>query len=254
MLKQLLKDNLPVGLVSRMRIRAMQPLPLRKLRAEPGSWTHRHIVNDATAPSPEFNELATIEEVALATDRLGKKPVWTGYAAPALARSSEEVRTGAVVGRFYVWLVQQRRPEVIVEFGTAFGVSGMYWLAGLNANQRGHLYTFEPNELWADIAAGNLARISDRCTLTKGTFEDNVGVLERANARIDLAFIDAIHTSEFVLPQMELVLRHAAPGALLVFDDIHFSEDMLRCWHRIAADPRFVAAFEIHHVGIVELQ
>jgi predicted O-methyltransferase YrrM len=262
MLKQILKDTLPASLVSRMRIRGTRPVPLRVLRADAGSWTQRHIAGDTFTP-PEFDGLAAIEEAAVATDRLGKKPIWSGYAGvehyphetgPDAARSSEQVRTGAAVGRFYVWLVQQRRPAVIVEFGTAFGVSGMYWLAGLEANRHGRLYTFEPNEVWAEIAVKNLARVSDRFTATKGTFEDKVGVLAADNARIDIAFIDAIHTSAFVLPQMELVLKHAAPRALLVFDDIHFSDDMAACWRRIAEDPRFCAAFEIHHVGVVELR
>jgi predicted O-methyltransferase YrrM len=262
MLKQILKDNLPTGLVSRMRIRALQPIELRLLRAAPESWTARNIVAGTFDPS-EIEGLVEVEEAAIATDRLGKQPLWEGYAAlkdyarpetQTTARSSEEVRTGAAVGRFYVWLVRQRRPSVIVEFGTAFGVSGMYWLAGLKDNGHGHLYTFEPNDVWANIAAGNLARIGNRFTLTRGTFEGSVGVLARDNARIDLAFIDAIHTSDFVLPQMELVLERAAPGALLVFDDIHFSDDMLSCWRRIADDARFAAAFEIHHVGVVELR
>lgn len=262
MLKQILKDTLPASLVSWMRIRATQPVPLCVLRAEAQSWTHGHVSGETFA-APEFEGLAAIEEAAIATDRMGAKPIWTGYAGvadyphatgPEAARSSEEVRTGAAVGRFYVWLVQQRRPAVVVEFGTAFGVSGMYWLAGLEANGQGHLYTFEPNTVWAEIAAKNLARISERFTLTRGTFEDEAGVLEANRAKIDIAFIDAIHTSAFVLPQMELVLQHAAPGALLVFDDIHFSDDMAACWRRIAEDPRFCAAFELHHVGVVELR
>lgn len=262
MLKQILKTSLPASVVSRLRIRATPPVPLRVLRAEAQSWTHSHIDGD-TFTAPEFDEIAAIEEAAIATDRMGKKPIWDGYAGvadyphatgPDAGRSSEEVRTGAAVGRFYVWLVRQRRPAVIVEFGTAFGVSGMYWLAGLEANRDGHLYTFEPNTVWADIAAKNLARISGRFTLSRGTFEDQAGVLDENRAQIDIAFIDAIHTSAFVLPQMELVLQHAAPGALLVFDDIHFSDDMASCWRRIAEDPRFCAAFELHHVGVVELR
>ena len=262
MLMQALKNTLPASLVGWMRIRATRPVPLRVLRSEAQSWTCGHVSGD-TLSAPEFEGLAAIVEAAIATDRMGKKPLWTGYAGvgdypqatgPDASRSSEEVRTGAAVGRFYVWLVQQRRPAVIVEFGTAFGVSGMYWLAGLNAIRQGHLYTFEPNAVWADIAAKNLRRVSARFTLTQGTFEDRAGVLDADGAKIDIAFIDAIHTSAFVLPQMELVLRHAAPGALLVFDDIHFSSDMTACWRRIAEDPRFCAAFEVNHVGVVELR
>ena len=218
MLKRLLMGALPPGVVARMRVRSAPPLALRVLRAETGTWTARHVAGERFDP-PAFARQIEIETAAAATERLGKQPLWSGYAGlrdqphatdANAQRSSEEVRTGTSVGLFYAWLVRERRPATIVEFGTAFGISGMYWLAALEANAQGHLYTFEPNTTWADIARRNLASIGTRFTLTQGTFEGNVGVLDGAAARIDLAFIDAIHTSAFVLPQMELVLARAA--------------------------------------------
>jgi len=97
-------------------------------------------------------------------------------------------------------LVQKRKPEIIVEFGTAFGVSGMYFLAGLNLNKKGKLLTFDPNTVWAKLAKDNLSKISDRFKLTNGTFEDNIDNVLPEGQHIDIAFIDAIHTKEFVLP------------------------------------------------------
>ena len=101
------------------------------------------------------------------------------------------------MGRFFSWLVTNRRPSVIVEFGTAFGVSGMYWLFGLESNGGGTLLTFEPNDVWARIAEANLVAIGRRFELTVGTFEENIDRNLSPGERIDIAFIDAIHTSEF---------------------------------------------------------
>jgi predicted O-methyltransferase YrrM len=35
------------------------------------------------------------------------------------------------MGRFFAWLATARGAEIVVEVGTAFGISGMYWAAGL---------------------------------------------------------------------------------------------------------------------------
>ena len=83
----------------------------------------------------------------------------------------------------------------MVEFGTAFGVSGMYWLSGLESNNFGELLTFDPNEVWAEIARKNLSGISNRFQLVNGTFEDNIDAYLGSDRQIDMAFIDVIHTS-----------------------------------------------------------
>ena len=55
----------------------------------------------------------------------------------------------------YSYLVQKRKPRIIVEFETAFGVSGMYFPAGINANNEGKLLTFGPNDVLAKLAKSN---------------------------------------------------------------------------------------------------
>lgn len=114
------------------------------------------------------------------------------------------------MGNLFANLVKKRKPSVIVEFGTAFGVSGMYWIAGLEANNYGELLTFEPNKVWAEIARKNLSAIGSRFQLVIGTFEENIDLYLGHDRRIDIAFIDAIHTSEFVIPQFKLVIDRLA--------------------------------------------
>jgi len=170
------------------------------------------------------------------------------------SRQPNQVRTATSIGSFYADLVEKRMPELVVEFGTAFGVSGMYWLAGLERIQRGHLLTFEPNTEWAELARRNLSSISTRFESISGTFEENID-LYRKNKQIDVAFIDAIHTSEFVSKQFELVVERLSPGGIVVLDDIDYSDDMKNCWETIAQDSRVSCSARLGgHVGIVELE
>ncbi len=223
-----------------------------------GGWLNRNLTDPLRPPALE--RARTIERQARATQAMGPQRLWDGYRdiadyprSTVGARTSEEVRSEPLMGRIFAWIAAPRRPETIVEIGTAFGVSGMYWLAGLELVGRGTLHTFEANEHWGRIARTNLEAVSTRFQLTLGTFEDNARAV-LGHRRVDIAFVDAIHTSAFVFAQYEILKRHVAPGALILFDDIAFSEDMKACWRWLAALPEVHASAEIgDRVGVIEL-
>ena len=75
----------------------------------------------------------------------------------------------------------------------------VYFATGLEAAGSGHLYSFEINREWADIAERNIRSVSNRFTLTRGSFEDVL------TAPIDIAFVDAIHQYDFVMRQFEIL-------------------------------------------------
>jgi predicted O-methyltransferase YrrM len=219
-------------------------------------WLTTHAGDGAAFPPLPDETL--IEARAAQTQQTGAHPLWEGYRASGSTRggpvrTSNQVRTRPAVGRFLSWLVSCKQARCVVEFGTAFGVSGMYFLSGLKSVPDGRLYTFDPNETWAMLAEENLRSVHDGFTLTKGTFEDNADRV-LGSTKIDVAFIDAIHTSAFVTAQLEVVLRHAAPGAVILFDDIAFSRDMASCWRALSTREDFVATAAIgSRLGVAEL-
>jgi predicted O-methyltransferase YrrM len=197
-----------------------------------------------------------IEELASRTDQRGRQPLWEGYAleGSGASRRPNDVRTSSMIGRFYTHLVTLLKPAIVVEFGAAFGVSGMYFLQGLETNGQGFMLSFEPNTVWAEIALSNLKHIGTRFELTVGTFEVNINS-KIASRKIDIALIDAIHTPEFVLPQLELVFERSHGGTIILIDDIHFSQEMRVCWEKLAIDTRFSASGVVERrVGILEVQ
>ncbi|MGP0111077.1 MAG: O-methyltransferase [Acidimicrobiales bacterium] len=204
-------------------------------------------------PAPPSHDL--IREREEITSHVGAKPLWEGYGEdPQAVRTAEQVRTPPALGALYAALAKQLEPLTVVEFGTAFGASGMYWCAALEDNNSGTLYTFEPNEKWAAIARANLEAISDRFVLTVGTFEDRIADV-LGDKLIDIAFIDAIHTSEFVLPQFDLVADRCHSKSIIILDDITFSPDMADCWARLSRDTRVAASVSFSgRAGLVELR
>ncbi|WP_431304738.1 O-methyltransferase [Sediminicoccus sp. BL-A-41-H5] len=227
------------------------------IRQQPG-WLAANLDRAEFDPD-SLDDIQLIEQRATITAETGKHPLWQGYAQleeyardKAGMRSANQVRTSTPVGVFYSWLVRQRNSRNVLEFGTAFGQSGMFWLSGLKKTQ-GHLYTFEPNEGWAALARANLEAVATQFTLTVGTFEENAANVI-GNDKIDIALIDAIHTKEFVDAQFSIVMKYMRPGGIVIFDDINFSGGMKDCWRRIANSADVLSSASIGgRCGIVEL-
>ncbi|MDX2180014.1 MAG: class I SAM-dependent methyltransferase [Bryobacteraceae bacterium] len=218
-----------------------------------GDCPLRRMLGENLYPAKPFPEVERIEALADATAKRGEFPLHASYGKPGDVRNPDAVRSAADIGRLYRWLVLEKRPDVVVEFGTAFGVSGMYWLSGLEAIGHGELLTFEVNEIWRKIAVDNLGRIGRRFQSISGAFEEKADAA-LGERRIDIAFIDGIHTSAWVLPQFEEVARRCrAGGAWIGFDDIDFSPDMRDAWETVISDGRVKSAVEVRgHLGLVE--
>jgi len=218
-------------------------------------WLADHLAHPIELPVLPCHE--AIEEAAKKTNAAGGRSLWAGYKEIAnyprsteSTRTPNQVRIAPVTGRFFTWLASMRHSPLIVEIGTAFGISGMYWLAGIG---EGHLYAFEPNQEWAQLAGENLASISSKFTLTADMFERSApGLIEPAS--VDIAFIDAIHMPDVVQQQFAIVRPLMKPGGLVLFDDIGFSDGMRRCWAEIANSFNIAASGTLgRRTGIVEL-
>jgi predicted O-methyltransferase YrrM len=231
-------------------------IPVRWIRENNDSWLWQQIKGFEIAQKQTIYS-SRIEKLAEKTNSLGAQPLWEGYGNNNLfgsTRMPDVVRTAKEIGNLYTYLVQIFKPQIIVEFGTAFGVSGMYFLAGIESNRKGKLLTFEPNSIWRKLAIQNLSQISDRFDSIAGTFEENIDQALPRNQGIDLAFIDAIHTKEFVLSQLEIVIARSSDHAIILIDDIYFSDSMKECWEEVSRDNRFSCIAELdRRVGILEL-
>lgn len=235
------------------RLLGRSPVTTLKLRwRKRDGWLATHL----TERIPHAPRKAEIEAAAEATNSLGPQPLADEYGEAGGSRTPAVVRSSSYAGDLYAWLVQQRRPRTVVEFGSAFGVSGMYFAAGLQAAQAGHLYSFEINHEWAEIAARNIGSVCDRFTLTRGAFEDHVAKV--VPTPIDLALVDGIHTYEFVMRQYEVLRPRMSGGGLIAFDDIDFAKPGARmgeAWDDIADSQEVVAAVEVQgRIGLAEMK
>jgi predicted O-methyltransferase YrrM len=211
-----------------------------------GGW-----IADLPRRFPRAPHKDRIEALAAANhDLLGPQQLATEYELPGVKFTVRDVSSPPMQGDLYAWLVSRRRPETIIEFGSGFGVSGMYFTAGLEQIGLGHLYSFEINDQWAQVAERAIAEISDRFTLIRGAFEDHV---DDIGGPIDLALVDGIHTYDFVMKQWQILRPRMSSGGLVLFDDISYGQGMREAWLEIARSSPVAGAVEFQNrLGLVE--
>jgi predicted O-methyltransferase YrrM len=183
-------------------------------------------------------------------------------------RTEEEMRAGVetedTLGHFSrmsskpaLWccllfkLIRTMHPASCVEMGTAVGISAAYQGAALRLNRHGALVTLEGATSLSDIARSNLQQLGlDTVEVVTGRFQDTLPSVLTNRQPVDFVFIDGHHDEHATLAYLEQILPFLADTALLVFDDIAWSEGMKRAWSRIAHDRRVGIAVDLGPLGL----
>jgi predicted O-methyltransferase YrrM len=157
--------------------------------------------------------------------------------------------------RLLFTLVRTLRPRTCIEMGTAVGISAAYQAAALAMNGHGHLVTLEGAGSLADVAKTNFRQLGlDTVTVVVGRFQDTLSGILRRSSPVDYVFVDGHHDERATLAYFEQLLPFLADNALLVFDDIAWSEGMRRAWKAIASSPRAGIAVDLGPVGLCLVQ
>jgi predicted O-methyltransferase YrrM len=115
-------------------------------------------------------------------------------------------------------LVRAKRPSIIVEFGTSYGISTIYLATAVADNGTGHVVSTELNAVKVAAARTNLAEagVADRVTILPG---DAMTTLNDVPGPIDLVLLDG--WKDLCLPLLRSLESRLASGALIVADDIN---------------------------------
>lgn len=121
------------------------------------------------------------------------------------------------VGRLLYILTRARRPRLIVEFGTSFGISAIHLASALRDNGAGRLVCTELNPIKAARARENLRStgLADLVDLREG---DALQTLTHGlDEGVDMVLLDG--WKEIYLPVLQLLEPRLNPGALVIADD-----------------------------------
>jgi predicted O-methyltransferase YrrM len=158
-----------------------------------------------------------------------------------------------VWGRFLMRLVCELGSLSCLELGTGFGISGAYQAAALELRGKGRLTTLDVAGEWAAIAERGFSELGldGRVDIRRGDIDETLeGVLEETSP-VDYAFLDAEHTERATVRHFDAVIPHLAPGAVVVVDDILWSEEMRRAWAAIKRRDAVASATRLGRMGVV---
>ena len=146
-------------------------------------------------------------------------------------------------------IVKYYRPAKILELGTSFGITSSY-LAAANPNAK--LFTIEGSSAIACIACKTFREIGlNNIELIEGDFNNVLPSLLTGPGPIGLAFIDGNHRKEPTLDYFRQLLQHSAASTILIFDDIHWSNEMEEAWIEIQQSPQVTLTIDLFFIGIV---
>jgi len=71
-----------------------------------------------------------------------------------------------------------------------------------------------------------------------------------AIAPVDYALVDADHTENATLEHFDRMLGYLSAGAIVVFDDINWTDGMKRAWRAIRRHQRVSVALGVRRIGV----
>lgn len=152
---------------------------------------------------------------------------------------------------FLFKLIREFKPTHCLELGTCLGISACFQAAALKLNGGGELITLEGSETLASLAEGHFDSLSiDNVNVVTGRFHDTLSEVLSGNKSVDYAFIDGHHDEKATIEYFEQILPFLSEGALLVFDDISWSDGMKRAWMTIIADNRIKISVDLRVLGV----
>lgn len=150
-------------------------------------------------------------------------------------------------------LIRASKPSVCLEMGTSLGITAAYQAAALALNGSGRLVTLEGAPTIAALAQKHLAGLGLAATVIVGRFQDTLAGVLREHGPFDLAFVDGHHDERATVRYFEQLRPALAPRALVVFDDIGWSDGMRRAWAAITARSEVGLAIDLGAMGVCVL-
>jgi predicted O-methyltransferase YrrM len=203
----------------------------------------------------------SIEQLKTALLKNDQKIMVTDYGAGSRIDSGNERMISQITrhtskstkyGRLLFRLVRYLKPDNIIELGTSMGLSAAYMAEG---NPQSKVYTIEGCPHIAQIAQSNFHKLKlQNINLITGTFEDQLSGLLEKTGTIQFVFIDGNHRKNPTMLYFEQCMERAVNDTCLVFDDIHWSEEMESAWKEIKYNRKVTLSVDLFFMGLVFLK
>jgi len=168
-------------------------------------------------------------------------------------RSVQQLAKSALKPKKYAQLLfrlaKHYQPRNVLELGTSLGITTSYLSA---ANPNASIITIEGTKEVAEIAKEIFLKLRlNNIQLLHGNFDTVLPSVINQQSSIDLAYIDGNHRYEPTISYFKQLLTNTNNDSILVFDDIHWSEEMEKAWEEIKAHSSVKCTVDIFFLGFV---
>lgn len=152
-------------------------------------------------------------------------------------------------GQLLFRIVDQYAPKNILELGTSLGVTTAYLAS---AREDSKVVTMEGASTIAAVAKNNFRKLQlTNIELVEGNFDETLPATIQKMKIIDLAFVDGNHRYEPTMRYFRELLPVMHEHSILIFDDIHWSEEMECAWEEIKQDSSVTLTIDLFFIGLV---
>jgi predicted O-methyltransferase YrrM len=148
-------------------------------------------------------------------------------------------------------IIRHINPNQVLEMGTSVGISASYQSAALELNNHGHLITIEGSEDIVSIAEHYFGILGlGNINIRIGTFDEELPSILSEIDNLDMVFVDGHHDGDATVQYYNQIISHLSKGSVIIFDDIHWSEDMHAAWNEIRSSEQISTTIDTGKMGI----
>ena len=152
-------------------------------------------------------------------------------------------------GQLLFRMVRKYQPQTILELGTSLGITTSY-LALVDTNAK--VVTLEGSKTILKKAKENFDSLKlSNIETVEGNFEDTLGTVVSELSSVDFCFIDGNHQREPTEKYFRQILDKVHNDSILIFDDIHWSQEMEEAWKTIQQHELVRCTIDLFFMGIV---
>jgi predicted O-methyltransferase YrrM len=141
------------------------------------------------------------------------------------------------------------KPKTILELGTSLGLSTAYMALGSPGSR---IITIEGCPNIAREAKDNFRTLGlDHIEIVNGNFDTELrGVLNSVSS-LEMVFIDGNHRKDPTINYFKQCLSNVSNEMIIIFDDIHWSEEMEEAWREVCSHPAVTLSLDLFFMGFV---
>ena len=158
--------------------------------------------------------------------------------------------------KLFYSLIKNLRIKYCLEIGTNLGVSGGYILEAMDYGEEYKFITLEGVPKMCEISSNHFSEIVENSNfeVIQGLYENTFQKVIDNDYNYDLIFIDGNHQKDPTIHYFNELKSKLADKAVIIFDDINWSNGMKEAWQIISEDPIVNYSIDFYKLGIVVIE